>query len=59
MTPREFKLIRNLLGKTQSEIAIALHLSGSRAVRAYELGERTISGAIARHMEEFAKGKDL
>lgn len=59
MTPEEFKTIRITFGLSQSQMAKALRLNSSRAVRAYELGERTISGPIARHMEEFREGKAL
>lgn len=46
MTPAQFKQIRASLGLSQSEMAKALRLSGARAIRAYELGEREISGPI-------------
>lgn len=46
MQAEEFKSIRESLGMSQSELAEALGLSSSRVVRAYELGERPISGPI-------------
>lgn len=46
MMPEQFKSIRKKLGLSQQEMADALRLNSSRAVRAYELGEREISGPI-------------
>ena len=51
MTPQEFKEIRLELGLTQSQMADKLRLNSSRAVRAYELGEREISGPISLLMD--------
>jgi len=51
MTPAEFKTIRQSLGLSQSQMATELRLNSARAVRAYELGERQISGPISKLME--------
>ena len=53
MTPKQFKEARNKLSLSQAQMAIALRLNSSRAVRAYELGEREISGPISKLMEIF------
>lgn len=55
MTPAQFKQHRESLSLTQSQMAISLRLNSSRAVRAYELGEREISGPISKLMEIFVK----
>jgi len=46
MTPAQFKAVRKALGLSQQEMAEALRLNSGRAVRAYEGGEREISGPI-------------
>ena len=51
MIPRQFKDTRKALGLTQSQMAVYLRLNSGRAVRAYELGEREISGPISKLME--------
>ncbi len=53
MTPDKFKAIRTTLGLTQAQMALALRLNGSRAVRAYELGEREIGGPVSKLMDIF------
>lgn len=53
MTPKQFKEARKKLGLSQSQMAVALRLNSARAVRAYELGEREISGPISKLMEIF------
>ena len=53
MTPIQFKEARQSLSLSQSQMAIALRLNSSRAVRAYELGERQISGPISKLMDIF------
>jgi len=59
MTKEEFKSIRLALGLSLSEMAGALRIKSSRAIRYYESGEREVSGSIARHMEEFRDGKPI
>ena len=59
MTPSEFKTARKTLGLSQSKMATALGLNSSRAVRAYELGERRISGPISKLMAIFIYDPDL
>lgn len=59
MTPTEFRTIRKSLGLSQNEMAKALRLNSGRAVRAYEGGEREISGPISLLMECFAIGDFL
>ncbi len=59
MTILQFKQIRQLLGLTQSEMATALRLNSGRAIRAYELKERRISGPVSKLMEIFIRDPDL
>lgn len=51
MTPAEFKSIRLSLGLSQQRLAGALRLNSGRAIRAYESGEREISGPVSLLME--------
>ncbi len=49
MSPAQAKKIREELGLTQTQLASALWMSeapGGRVVRAYEAGERGISGPV-------------
>jgi transcriptional regulator with XRE-family HTH domain len=55
MTPASFKSVREKLGLTQSEMAQVLRLNSGRAVRAYESGDRKISGPISRLIEIFLR----
>jgi len=49
MTPNEFKEFRQMLGFTQSQMGLALLLTGDvgRTVRKWENGEREISGPVS------------
>jgi transcriptional regulator with XRE-family HTH domain len=53
MTPTQFKDTRKALGYTQSEMAEALGLRSSRAIRQYEAGEREVSGPIQKLLAIF------
>ena len=46
MTPAQFKSARKALGLSQSDMAEALGLKTSRAIRQYEAGDRAVSGPI-------------
>lgn len=46
MTPTQFKAARIALGLSQSDMAKALGLKTSRAIRQYEAGDRAVSGPI-------------
>lgn len=55
MTPKQFKDIRiGVLGCTQSQMADALRLKTSRAIRQFESGERAVSGPVSLLMEIYA-----
>lgn len=58
MTPHEVRAARQSLGLTQSGLAKALRLSadGKRAVRAWEAGERPISGPASVAIEAMLAG---
>jgi len=51
MNKEQFKKHREELGMTQSELAAVLGLNSDRAIRAYETGERSISGMTAAFMQ--------
>lgn len=53
MTGAQFKDARKALGYTQSEMAEALGLKSSRAIRQYEAGEREVSGPIQKLLAIF------
>lgn len=55
MTPEQFKEARNKMGVSQDKMAALLGLNSGRAVRAYELGERKISGPVMKLMEIFSR----
>ena len=59
MTPEQFKTARKSLGLSQSQMAQALRLASSRAVRHYEAGSRSISGPISKLIELFIYDPDL
>lgn len=59
MTPSQFKTDRQSLNLSQSQMAEALRLSGSRSIRHYEAGSRSISGPISKLMELFTDNPDL
>ena len=59
MSPEQFKTARQTLGLSQSKMAEALRLSGSRSIRHYEAGHRSISGPITKLIELFLDYPDL
>ncbi len=50
MTPTQFKDARKALGLSQNDMADALGLKTSRAIRQFESGERAVSGPVAKLM---------
>lgn len=59
MTPEQFKAIRTKLGVSQTKLSKALRIKAYETISRYERNEREIPGSVARHMEEFKKGKPL
>lgn len=51
MTPTQFKDARKALGLSQNDMADALGLKTSRAIRQFESGERQVSGPVAKLMD--------
>ena len=50
MNPTDFRNARKALGLSQKEMASALGLKTSRAIRQFESGERQVSGPVAKLM---------
>lgn len=48
MTPAQFKDARKTLGLSQNDMAEALGLKTSRAIRQFESGDREVSGPVAK-----------
>ena len=58
MSPETFKEYRQKLGLSQTQLSRLLGLhDGSRSVRRYEQGERSISGPVERLLTWLAMGK--
>jgi transcriptional regulator with XRE-family HTH domain len=52
MTPTQFKDSRKALGLSLNEMAGALGLKTSRAIRQFERGDRAVSGPVAKLVEK-------
>jgi transcriptional regulator with XRE-family HTH domain len=58
MTPAQFKDARKALGLSLADMAKAMRLKSTRAVRYYESGERTVSGPMQELVRRLLADKE-